>query len=615
MCGIAGIVSPQAEQYKEHLRRMVVSLEHRGPDGFNTFFFDNCALGHTRLAIVDLDGGHQPMWDRDAQTAVTFNGEIYGYRDLREELYDYPFRTSCDTEVLLALYERYDRDLLPHVRGMFAFALWDDPGQELVCGRDRFGEKPFYYTVGSAGEFLFASEIKALLASGLVEPILDPSQVARYLARLCVDPYRSIYKNIHVLPPAHRLCYQDGQIHVSRYWQMPATDEAITMDDAVERFRHLFESAVEQQLIADVPVGAFLSGGLDSTSIVVAARQCQNNLKTFSFDFEGTHSEIHYARAVAIQCQTDHIELKCPETDIAELLEEIQYFYDEPFADSSNIPTYILSRLARQHVKCVLTGDGGDEMLGGYDWYRPLYWMRRDAKRGFWRALLFRVMSRIARELHLPVAARAEAMSRGLQMARQYRSPLEAHRHQSLWFDPCQMEQLGLAPLALCVDSANCNGYAGTARESLDDVMRFDIADYLPGDILTKIDRASMAHGLELRAPFLDVDFASFCISLPFRLKLSADTDKLALRRAYAAQWPKIIRTRHKQGFGAPVQRWLRTPSLDALRQDTLGQPRSRLFDVLPFDKVQQFSRGNDYKTWILLVLALWMEKHPCRLG
>jgi asparagine synthase (glutamine-hydrolysing) len=594
---------------------MVVALEHRGPDGNGMYFFDTCALGHTRLAIVDVDGGKQPMWDRNEETAITFNGEIYGYRVLRDQLSDYPFRTSCDTEVLLALYERYGRELLPHVPGMFAFALWDDPRQELVCGRDRFGEKPFYYALGPAGEFVFASEIKALLASGLVEPILDRSQVARYLARLCVDPYRTIYKNIHVLPPAHRLCYRDGKIHLSRYWQMPATDEAIKIDDAVERFGQLFESAVERQLIADVPVGAFLSGGLDSTSIVVAARQRHNNLKTFSFDFEGTHSEIHFARAVAVHCQTDHVELKCPETDIAELLEEMQYVYDEPFADSSNIPTYILARLARQHVKSVLTGDGGDELLGGYDWYRPLYWMACDAKRGFWRALLLRAASRIARELHLPTAARAEAMSRGVQLARRFRSPLEAHRQQSLWFQPRHLEQLGLEPHAHSLDSTNGNGYVETVRGNLDDVMRSDIADYMAGDILTKIDRASMAHGLELRAPFLDVEFASFCISLPFRLKLSADTDKLALRLAYAAQWPEMIRNRHKQGFGAPVGRWLRTSSLDALRHDTLDQPHSRLFDLLPFDRVQKYLRDNDYKTWILLVLALWMEKHPCRLA
>ncbi|MEW5961407.1 MAG: asparagine synthase (glutamine-hydrolyzing), partial [Chloroflexota bacterium] len=378
VCGIAGIVAPQARQFQAELSCMVDTLRHRGPDGPGTYFFDNCALGHTRLSIIDLLSGQQPMFSPVSGAGIVFNGEIYGYKSLRVSLPDYPFQTTSDTEAILALYDQYGPGLLSRLPGMFAFAIWDEAHQRLLCARDRFGEKPFYYTWGRKGEFLFASEIKALLASGLVEPVLNRAALAHYMQYLHVHPYQTIYQNIYTLPPAHSLHYEDGQLAVERYWSPPELQPKIELDEAIEQFQVLFDRAVASQLVADVTVGAFLSGGLDSSSIVVAASRHQARLKTFSFGFEDGISELPFAKGVADLYQTDHTELADNHVDIGELLVTMQAVYDEPFADSSNIPTFLISRLARQYVKVVLTGDGGDELLAGYTfWYKPLIFMQK----------------------------------------------------------------------------------------------------------------------------------------------------------------------------------------------------------------------------------------------
>lgn len=293
MCGIAGIVvSSFTGQYREALQRMTNALAHRGPDGEGHHVFLNCGLGHRRLAVVDIGGGAQPMLSGDSQVAVTFNGEIYGCQDIQRQINDYPFQTRSDTEVILALYQRHGHQALGHLPGMFAFAIWDDRKQELFCARDRFGEKPLYYTTGRNGEFIFASEVKGILASGLVEPVLDLGAVGRYLQRQCVRADQSIYVNIKVVPPAHYLRYRDGVAEVTRYWTLPEIERGIDAGEAVEQFRTLLLRAVRRQLVADVPVGAFLSGGLDSSTICLLASQLTGDLRSFSFDFEGDHSEI-----------------------------------------------------------------------------------------------------------------------------------------------------------------------------------------------------------------------------------------------------------------------------------------------------------------------------------
>jgi asparagine synthase (glutamine-hydrolysing) len=536
--------------------------------------------------------------------SVTFNGEIYGYRDLRRDYANFQFHTNSDTEVILAVYKRHGVDAPKHLPGMFAFAVWDDDKQELLCARDRFGEKPFFYAIGRKGEFIFASEIKAVLASGLIDPRIDSNAIARYLQRQCARSDRTIYANVFSLPPAHVLRHRSGRTEIDRYWSFPEVKHDIDAQSAEEEFEALLNRAVRRQLVADVPIGAFLSGGLDSTTICCVASGMVDELMTFSFDFEGTHSEAEFARDAAAQFSSRHVELSVGKVDLALQVRLTQSVFDEPFGDTSAIPTYLLSREARKHVKVVLTGDGGDELFGGYAWYKPLMWMQRAGRVGLIRWTAERLANRLGQVVGLPGAAARELRIMGLGFGRRHRSLLDAHHEQMQFFSISELERLGLL---------NCDRGAEEGDRlrngSMDDVLRADVGDYMPSDILTKIDRASMSHGLELRAPFLDVDFASFCLTLPYRLKLSTETDKIILRKAYSASWPPSIRKRDKQGFGVPLGRWFADEGIKELEQLTLRNSRAPIFDFLSFDEVNHILKVGDLmKRWTLLNLGVWFS-------
>lgn len=598
MCGIAGIVQKSAPNRDREVRAMIARLAHRGPDATNFYASGGCTLGHARLSIVDLAAGAQPM--SDGRATVTFNGEIFGYQDIRKRLASYPFKTHSDTEVILALYEAHGEDLPKHLPGQFAFALWDEGRRKLVCARDRFGEKPFYYAVGRGGEFIFASEIKALLASGLIDPVLDRDSLTHYLKHLYVHPTKTIYKNIHILPPAHTLVWKDRNVSIERYWDLPPTDTSVSLADAAAKLHTLLDYSVKEQLVADVPVGAFLSGGLDSSTIVALASRHTKNLKTFSFRFDSERDETPFAREVAERYGTDHTELAPEHHELGDLLHTMQEVYDEPFADSSNIPTYLLSEAAHKHVKVALTGDGGDELFGGYaHWYRPLLAMhsRKD------RPSLLAVAK-------LYLQARANAANRteylGARFKQKFSSLLHAHENQDVAFNDRALASLANIPLP-AVPERN-------SAQTLDDIMREDLQNYMPGDILVKTDRASMAHGLELRAPFLGKEFAEFAISLPWQLKLSNEGEKRVFREAFAELWTEKVRMRKKQGFGAPVGRWLAEPSV-ARAKEILNDPRARIFSLLSFQKTRPYISTNDQRTWSLLVLALWAESHDYAIG
>jgi asparagine synthase (glutamine-hydrolysing) len=602
MCGIAGIVAPEATRYTTHVKAMMDCIAHRGPDGEGVQFFGNCALGHRRLSIVDMVTGHQPMLSPDGDNGIVFNGEIYGYREIRAKLPDYTFKTSSDTEVILALFREYGKGFLDRLPGMFAFALWDEVEQELICARDRFGEKPFYFALGEDGEFLFASEIKAIIASGLVTPELDSQALSHYLKYLYVHPSQTIYRNIHTLLPGHELRFRNGAISVRRYWELPAVNDSIALGDAVEEFRSLLDKSVTRQLVADVPVGAFLSGGLDSSTIVALAAGREARLKTFSFDFEAVTGELAFARDVADMYGTEHTELSDTQYDIAGLLLTMQEVYDEPFGDSSNIPTYLISKLARQHVKVVLTGDGGDELFGGYAWYRSLYHMKGRSIGAAFTLPLLRCALKVGELYGMPCDSPWRYYVHGMKFSQQYATVSAAHEAQMSFFTDQELAGAGLPPVV---------NYHGTSSSgTVDTAIRMDVIDYMPGDILVKIDRASMSNGLELRAPFLDKDFAEFCLSLPYRLKLDGRTDKIILREACASYWPSSVRKRGKLGFGAPVSRWLGLPSVQDLKNQFLNNPSSKIFSIIPYKKCTGLTVRDDYRTWALLVLALWLEKH-----
>ncbi|MCX6717341.1 MAG: asparagine synthase (glutamine-hydrolyzing) [Candidatus Taylorbacteria bacterium] len=600
MCGIIGIVTKNSRNYKDSLDKAILSLKHRGPDADGTHFFDNCALGHTRLSIVDLSTGAQPMLSGDNKFAITFNGEIYGYKEIKKELNNYNFKTTSDTEVILALYEKYGENMMNKLPGMFSFAIWDDNKQSLFCARDRFGEKPFYYCLGKNNELILASEIKALVATGLIQPILDKDSLIDYLKHLYINPNKTIYKNIFTLPPAHFMTFKDGIINVKKYWNLPETNEKISLTEAKKTFKDLLEKAVSKQLIADVSVGAFLSGGLDSSTIVDVASKLKPNLQTFSFGFGESINELPFAKLVAQKYNTQHLELQSGEYDLANLFVEMQEIYDEPFADSSNIPTYLISKAAKKFNKVVLTGDGGDEFFGGYtSWYKPIYYMSQN--------IIFQIFNIIksiivlifkpSRENKVDLYYRVKGFTNKIL----FRNPLDIHIKKNTYFSDSELNKILI--------NKNIKNKK-EKKSSLNDVIRFDILNYMPGDILTKIDRASMSNGLELRSPFLDVDFASFCISLPNRLKINNKEDKVILRETFSSEWPEEIRKRSKQGFGAPIKEWLELPSFTLLKEKYLNDPKQRIFEIIDFNQTQKIANKNNYQTWILLTLSVWIEKH-----
>jgi len=593
MCGIAGIIHNIQKDYQSNIKLMNEAQIHRGPDEVGIKKYNNAILGHTRLSIVDIDSGQQPMTCRSQNVSISFNGEIYGFLDLKKNL-NYDFLTTSDTEVLLALYQEYGLKMFQKLKGMFAFGIWDDKKKSLILARDRFGEKPLYYAFGKKGELIFASEIKAIIASGMVTPKVSKKALGHYLQYLYIDPLETIYENIYTLEPGCFLEFVNEKVSIHRYYNYPASQD-ITLNDATEQFKTKFEKSVENQLIADVDVGAFLSGGLDSSTIVAVAKKYKTDLKTFSFGFEGSKSELPYAREIAKKYNLDHYELFAKDVDICQILLKMADVYDEPFADSSNIPTYLISQLAREHSKVILTGDGADELLGGYGWWY-------DSLLGIGKS------GNYLKEMTLRVLAKSfirsyQSKANRVRYGRRYDAVKEAHLDRSTYFQNNEVNDL------LNINYSKTRPYVFVEENTLNDALNVDLQEYMAGDILVKTDRASMANSLELRSPFLDADFASFCISLPASLKVTDKADKLILRKAYQDMWTKRIRSRNKQGFGAPVEQWLKKKSMISLK-DRYFQKHQTIFSYLSFDVAKKHFFKDNYQTWILLVLSIWFEKN-----
>lgn len=599
MCGISGIVSGQAAEKIQRLQAMIKSQHHRGPDDNGHLLMDGCVLGHNRLSIVDLGGGHQPMTDASGGLAIVFNGEIYGYKDLRKKT-AFDYRTESDTEVILALYTHYGRECVTRLPGMFAFALWDKRRQTLFAARDRFGEKPLFYAVTKANELVFASELKAILASGLLVPEIDPRSVAHYLSKLYVDPARTIYRNIHVLPPGHAMEFSDGKLTINRYWNFPEPRYDIGLADACAQFGTLLGSAVRSQLIADVPVAAFLSGGLDSSTIVGEAVKHTSDLTTLSYRFAEGLDEGPFARSVADMHRTHHVELNDERVDIAALIRKMPTIYDEPFGDSSCIPTYLICKKAKEFSKVVLTGDGGDELLGGYiSRYRPMVIFADHAESSRAMTLLRFVLFGSLRKTLPKGNASLNNVTNGLKSRLRFSDIPTALDSLCSFFGDRELEQSGFGRETLQTDFV--------LDGSVNDAMKADLRGYMPGDILVKTDRAAMANGLELRAPFLDVQLAEFLISLSGSLKIDDKQDKILLRRTFEETWPQKIRNRSKQGFGAPVNLWLKIPDVAEMKAAVFG-PGHAIRDHVPAGLLTRYQDSDCDRTWALFVLGIWLE-------
>jgi asparagine synthase (glutamine-hydrolysing) len=609
MCGIIGIVAQDSKRFEGELQKMIKSLFHRGPDESGFYHFKNCSLGHARLSIIDLISGQQPMLSKNKKLAITFNGEIYGYRDLKElKLKDYSFVTTSDTEVILALYLKYQKQFITHLPGIFSFAIWNESEQELICARDRFGEKPFYFAIGKGNEFIFSSEIKGILESGLIEPILNTKSIAHYLKNLYIHPYENIYSNIFTLPPAHILSLKNGTIEIQKYWSLPEINNNISFEEAYSSFSLLLKQAVARQLIADVPVSAFLSGGLDSSSIVALASEINPKINLFTFGFGDSINETPIAKKTALKYNLEIKELQANDYKLSEILLQMQSVFDEPFADSSNIPNYLISKEASKYSKVVLTGDGGDEILGGYSWYLPLYELSKKTKEADILSAIYYIAKIKASHFFKKQTNRYKQKITKIEDVRS-KSVSEFHLNQRYIFNEYEISELTSNHL----DYKRYNDF--TFTNTVNDAMQMDLTDYMPGDILVKIDRTSMANSLELRAPFLDIQLAEFCISLPSDFKIIGNTTKKILRETFKNKWINELKTIKKQGFGAPVDKWLVTKEFQNLIQTYLMNPTLKIYDFINYKAAKKYFFQNNYKTWTLLNLSLWAEYHNYKIN
>jgi asparagine synthase (glutamine-hydrolysing) len=608
MCGIFSIVADNTAKLIDVVDPMLKSLGHRGPDASGFAMKDGCILGHTRLSIIDLTSGDQPMMSADDRYTISFNGEIYNFSELRKEMerLGHGFRTSSDTEVVLIAYRVWGPACLDRFRGMFAFTIWDNRERELFAARDLFGEKPLYFAEAPNGAFFVSSEIKAIIASRNIRPKIDENAVDAYLTFGYVPPDRTIYSNVKTLPPGHYLQWRNGKCRIDRYWQPILHTQPITLADAGDHLRELLQQAVKRQLVADVPVGAFLSGGLDSSTIV-ALMQMQINrpVKTFSVGFGEYINELPYARAVAGKYETEHHEIDLGTPDVSRMLLRMAEVYDEPFADTSNIPTYLISEFARKHVKVVLSGDGGDELFGGYSWTYPMLVKSGTVPESMVCWIMFRSFSKLLRHRWKSLAL----YSAGCGLAARWPDMWTRQFMQHVYINDAERRRLWGASFGKAEPYYPNNYYRPSNDiEGVNQGFYFDLTSYLPGDILVKVDRAAMAHGLETRAPFLDRDLVEFALSLPVSLKINGWHTKVLLQEACARYWPEELQGRHKQGFGAPVDAWLNMPAVREMTE-CIFSAGSLLRALLPGIN-EMYAKKRDYRTWILLTLGLWLKSH-----
>ena len=627
MCGLVGIFDPQGKAPidRQLLERMNRTQRHRGPDGDGMHLAPGIGLASTRLAIIDLAAGAQPMFNEDASVVVVYNGAIYNFRDLQDELRarGHAFRSACDTEVIVHAWEEWGAACVARLRGMFAFALWDARQQTLFLARDRLGIKPLHYAILPDGQLLFASELKGLLAHPGLPRRIDPCAVEDYLAYGYVPDPKTIYQGARKLRPGHWLSWRVGQKEPreERYWRLRfGAREGLQAPRAAEELLERLEEAVAMRLVADVPLGAFLSGGIDSSAVVaMMSRIAAEPVNTCSIGFDQPdHDELAFARQVAEACNTRHRVGRVRVHDI-EAIERLPAVYDEPFADASALPTMQLCALARQAVTVALSGDGGDELFAGYRrhrWHRNEEWVRA-ALPAWVRRPLFGALGALYPKLDwAPQPLRLQAILTELAL-----DPAEAYfRSVAIAADPVR-RRLYAAALR-----SDLQGYSGAEvirahwRESgsqhpLDQVQYVDLMTYLPGDILTKVDRASMAHSLEVRVPFLDHVLVEWAATLPPRLRLNARGSKYVLKQALRCHLPEAILRRRKMGFSVPLASWLRGSLLPPV-QRALAEPAfadAGLFDPAEVTRLiaQHRSGRSDHSRliWALFMFARFLTR------
>jgi asparagine synthase (glutamine-hydrolysing) len=620
VCGIAGRVNfaSGAPVLEETVRRMCALIEHRGPDGEGVFVDGPVGLGHRRLAIIDLSpGGHQPKSAAGGQVWITFNGEIYNFQELRTtlEARGHRFHTESDTEVLLAAYLEYDVGCLDHLRGMFAFAVWDGRTRTLFIARDRLGKKPLHYRIDSDG-IAFASEPKAFLAEDSFVPEANAEAISHYLTYQYVPSPYSAFKGVRKLPPAHYLLIRDGRVRVERYWKLRyGPKQRISEREASEEIVRRLTESVRLRLISDVPLGAFLSGGVDSSVVVALMAQLSRGpVKTFSIGFEEKeYDELKYASAVARRFETDHHEFVV-RPDASEIFDRLVWHYNEPYADESAIPTYYLSRLTRQYVTVALNGDAGDENFAGYQRYSPenmleLYGRLPAALRRFATST-----ARNLRQLGGPSGLIAKVQR---WLDRGGDSPAGRYARRLMYFDPAVKASICTPEFMRAIDSDGSQRLLLDVLNQadngsfLDAMMQADVELYLPDCLLVKVDIASMAHGLEARSPLLDHTFMEFVSTLPVDFKLMNGAKKYIFKKAAAHLVPAEILSRPKMGFGVPLEYWFRGALRELTREVLLSSSAARGYfrrGVIErwIDEHERGIRNWHDQLWTMLMLELW---------
>jgi asparagine synthase (glutamine-hydrolysing) len=626
MCGIAGYVNrdPARPADRALLARMAESLRHRGPDEDGYLQEGPVGLAMRRLQVVDLKGGSQPLYNEDRTVAVVFNGEIYNFRELRRQLEarGHTFRTRSDTEVIVHQYEEDGPDCLERFNGMFALALWDAGRRRLLLARDRLGIKPLHWTEG-AGSLAFGSEIKALLEHPEVAAEVDPVGLSRYLTHEYLPAPHTILRGVHKLPPGHRLLLQDGRVQVERWWHVrPDTGQAPAgEEEALEEMESRLDAAVERRLVSDVPLGAFLSGGVDSSMVVASMqRHTSRTVKTFSIGFEeSSYDESAHARAVAAHLGTEHHERIVRGSEMPDLLPRVMDFLDEPLGDASILPTFLLSQFTREGVTVALSGDGGDELFGGYPTYGAhgaASWYRRlpaPLRRGLLEPLV-RALPISDDYLSLDFAA-----SRFIAGA--HLPPLERH---VTWMGSLVADDKQRLLTPELRDALQGDDELASARKAWEDagggddlqrILHLDRHTYLQDDILTKVDRASMAHSLEVRVPLLDHHVVELAATWPSAWKVRGRQGKVLFKRLAARRLPRRIVERPKRGFAIPMAAWLRGP-LQELAGDLLSAERLRRQGWFDPAAVQQMlgehrdRRVNRRKPlFTLLAFQLWHQR------
>jgi len=627
MCGIAGVLYAESNRLvpKALLGQMAASLAHRGPNASSVWSAAGIGLVHTRLSIIDLATGDQPIGNEDGSVQVVFNGEIYNYREIREQLKarGHRLRTTSDTEVLVHLYEDFGDAFVSQLRGMFAFAIWDARRKRLLLGRDRLDIKPLY-VYRDAEKLLFGSELKAILADPSVPRQVDDLALNDYLAFGMTVGARSIFRRVAKVPAAHTVAAEFSNLNqpAQRYWQLAfKTNEKLSAAEWQEIVRSKVADAVKSHLVADVPVGAFLSGGIDSSVVVACAtKAAERPIQTFSIGFrEQRFNELPFARMVADAYGTQHVE-QIVTPDAVSLLNDLSYYYDEPFGDSSSIPTYLVSKLASRHVRVVLSGDGGDEAFGGYARYlhdvREAA-IRRRVPRWMRQAVLAPAASAWPRSDWLPRALRAKSFLTNLSLepAQAYANTLSLSRS-----DARRALMARHRRAAIHVDEGDHAIRSAYESADSDDALismcAADLAVTLPDDYLVKVDRASMANGLEVRPPLLDHELLELTMTIPSRWKIRGGEGKWIMKQAFHADLPAGILKRPKAGFEIPVDDWLRGPLRPVFEEVVLNAsaPVADLVDQSVARKLfEAHGRGwsrHGSVLWTLLALGAWANRH-----